>query len=188
MTDLLLDEDEQQDVHRTPDEIEDFKHPSTDDKYRSLSSSRSSLSTNETSDRPSPSSFNPINMTDEASTADENLADTAKDIEEELNHLTAIIQEASQISDRQLSTERDQDPETVADVPREDPAEVDDQTNTQATQNPDLHANGHEVSFHRSLAFSFFFSLLLSLKIELPGKIFAFVHTSNHFVLHILSQ
>ena len=187
MTDLLLDEDEQEDVHRTPDEIEDFQHLSAEDKYRSLSTSRSSLLTNETSDRPSPSSFNPINMTDETSTTDENLADTAKDIEEELNHLTAIIQEASQISDRQLSTERDHDQETTADVQRQDPAQVDDHTNKQVTQNDDLHDNGHEVSFHRSLAFSFFFSLL-SLKIELPGKIFAFVCTSNHFVLHILSQ
>ena len=155
VTDLLLDDNDEQEIHQTPDEAEGFKHVSVDEKYRSLSSSRSSLSTNETSDRPSPSSFNPINMTDEASTTDENLADTAKDIEEELNHLTAILQEASQISDRQLSTERDHDPETLPNVQRQDLGEVDDQTSKQATQNYDPHDNGHEVSFHRLLPFSF---------------------------------
>lgn len=109
VTNLLSDEGGN---YLTPDENENPKKISGDEKYQSLSSTDSSVSTDQAIGRQFSSNFEIDH---------DNLTNAAHEIENDLNNLAAIIQEASQI-------------------PTED-----DDTSKQATQNYDLHDQEQEV-------------------------------------------
>ena len=125
MTNLLSDEGGN---YLTPDENENPKKLSGDEKYQSISSSQSSISTDEAIARPS-SSDNQINQDD--------LTNAVNEIQIDLNQLAAIIQEAPQTSNGEnLRDERQ----------KKSPFEEDDDTSKQATQNYDFNDNEQEVS------------------------------------------
>lgn len=130
VTNLLSDEGGN---YLTADENENPKKVSSDEKYESVSTTHSSASTDEAIGRPSSSNFDIDN---------DNLTDAANEIQNDLNNLAAILQEASQI-------------------PTED-----DDTSKQATQNYDLNDIDEEVGFTFSQKIVLLFIRKISIRLQ----------------------
>lgn len=138
MTNLLSDEGGS---YLTPDENENPKKFSGDEKYQSLPSEDSSISADEAIAHQSPSN-------------DEDLTNAANEIQNDLNNLAAIIQDASQI------------PTEIDNTQKKHHLDEDDDTSKQATQNYDLNDNEQEVCAD----FSHQIVLLFTRKIFILGQ------------------
>lgn len=133
VTNLLSDEAGN---YLTPDENENQKKLSGDEKYQSLSSAHSSVSNEEAIGPQSSSNLEKDH---------EDLINAANDIQ---NDLAAMIQEVSQIPSEEYLVNTEKKPSL----------EEDDDTSRQATQNYDLNDNEQEVSIDFSCHIVLFFS------------------------------
>ncbi len=140
MTNLLSNELDQQGNYLTPDENESPQKPASNEKYQSLSSNESSVSSDEGLDDQTPSQNKTPKAEDE-----KNFAKAVEEIENDVKILTAVIQQASHNKKEDQSNGQQ----------KKHTFDEDDDTSKQATQNYDLHDNEQEVRNTLSL---FFFS------------------------------
>ncbi len=142
VTNLLSNEIDQQGNYLTPDENESPKKASSNEKYRSLSSSTSSVSTDEGLD----------DQISNQKIEDKKFANAVDEIQNDLNNLATVIEQASQISNNKKEDKSNEQQ-------RKHIFDEDDDTSRQATQNYDLLDNEQEVRKSTlSLSLSFFSS------------------------------
>ena len=140
MTNLLTNELDQSDSQSTHnDNDNDNKRQTTDDeKYQSVSSTRSTPSQDELSNAPT------INNNDKTKEDDTRLIDAVHEIENDLNNLATIIQEAA--TDKNSSGKDDEEgKEEKLTSQKKATLDEEDDTSKQATQDYDLHENEQEV-------------------------------------------
>ena len=171
VTDFLSIEIDQFEGYVSPDDNENPKKASGDDKYQSVSSSRSSLSIDQAGDQQTVSTTGP-HRTDQGLDETGHFAGAVNEIENDLNNLAAIIQQASQISAENKSKNEQENSDN--DPRKRHMLDEDDDTSRQATQNYDLLDHEPEVRHTRRRHDESRVALILRLNLS-----FAFKSTSR---------